>query len=104
VVDNQHDALFNPLDERLVQTNKLLLEYGDTQQVAHYWFKVGNEYTSNYWKQQFLIVYKTLLAQNSSSALIRISATVQDGNQKAAEDDLKAFAWLILPIIPNHLL
>ena len=74
-----------------LKVNKLLLEQGPTQQVTYYWFKVGDSYTSSYWKQQMLIVWKTLLGKPSSSALIRISSTIRQGDQSIAESEMKEF-------------
>lgn len=87
----------------LIRANKLLLEKKKTQHLSYYWFKVGNTFTSNYWKQQLLIVTKTLLGQPSGSALIRVSSGIQDGEQKTAEQNISDFIRVITPQIPQYL-
>lgn len=103
VLGNTRDYLIEEGSRNVVQTNKLLLEQGVTQQVAFYWFKVGNTFTSNYWKQQFLIVLKTLLGQPSSSALIRISATIEGHDQPKTESIIKDFSAKVVPLLRTYL-
>ena len=89
--------------ELVIKSNKLLVEQGQNQQVIYYWFKVGDSFTPNYWKQQMLIVFKTLFGQPSSSALIRISATIKDDDKLQAERDAKEFSNIILPSLFEYL-
>ena len=81
----------------VVKTNRLILEQGNNVQVANYWFKVGNTFTSNYWKQQILIALKTLLGQPTSSALIRVSATVKNEDLAGAEQAIEKFSSPMIP-------
>jgi len=103
VLGNVHDYLIEEANQKVIQTNKLLLEQGITQQVAFYWFKVGDTFTSSYWKQQFLIVLKTLLGQPSSSALIRVSATIGDNDQPKSESIIKEFSAKVVPLLRTYL-
>lgn len=84
--------------------SRLLFEYGPYKQIVSYWFKVGDTYTNNYWKQQLLIAIKSLLGQPASSALIRLSTNVPEGNVEKAEEDLKEFAATIYNELPKYLL
>lgn len=86
-----------------ISVNKLLLERGNTQQVAYYWFKVGNNFVSNYWMQQLLITWKTIKGQPASSALIRLSATVENNNKQKAEKRIREFTRLITPELYSRL-
>ena len=87
----------------VVNVNKLLLEQRDFKQISFYWFKVGNSFTTNYWKQQGLVALKTFLGKSASSALIRVSSTVKDSEQKALSD-LKEFSQQIMPFLFTYLL
>ena len=88
----------------LLDGNKVIVDRVRSQQVLYYWFKVGNSYTASYWKQQILIALKTLTGQSSSSALIRLSATVQPGKtQEDSLDVIKTFVPLITPHVQTYL-
>jgi len=103
ILSNNRVFVNKPDDGFLIEGNKLLLEQGTTRQVAYYWFKVGGTFTSSYWKQQILIVLKTLFAKPSSSALIRVSTVIEGEKSKIAEDLLKEFSSQIIPLIRTHL-
>src|SRR3990172_441003 len=74
VINKESVTIPGPQPDSDIAANKLLLEKGTSSYIAYYWFKVGDSFTPNYWKQQTLIAVKTLLGKPSSSALIRVSA------------------------------
>ena len=84
------------------QVNQLDLALGTTKPMALYWYKIGDSYTSNYWKQQGMIAMKTLLGQPSASALVRISSEVLKSKNETL-NDLEKFINLILPELAQHL-
>ncbi|MFC1510676.1 exosortase C-terminal domain/associated protein EpsI [Candidatus Omnitrophota bacterium] len=86
-----------------IRANRLMVEKGNIEQVLFYWFKVGDSFTSNYWKQQGLIVLKSLFGRPASSALIRISANVENGQQLKAIKQIKEFGQLIVPHLYQYL-
>ncbi len=89
---------------KAIEGNRVLVERGRTQQVLYYWFKVGDSFTGNYWKQQILIGLKTLTGKPASSALIRLSSTIKNGKtEKEALDIIKKFVPAIIPYIPTYL-
>ena len=92
-----------PVESARVVANRLLLEQSVAQQVAYYWFKVGDVFTEKYWKQQLLIPLRSLLGQNASSAMIRISSTVKGGEVDKADQDAQEFAHLIYPLLNQYL-
>lgn len=104
ILSNVHDS-FNvaaPLNE--INVNRVAVEQGRDRQVFFYWFKVGDAFTSNYWKQQGLIALKSFLGQPSSSALIRISTdSKNERDDDGAAGRLKDFGRIILPYIQKHL-
>ncbi len=86
-----------------IEANYVTIEKGSDRQIFFYWFKVGDSFTTNYWKQQGLIALKSFLGQPSSSALIRISASIENGQEPNAKQRLKDFGGIILPCIYKHL-
>ena len=86
-----------------IHANCLLLEAKGAKEFTFYWFKVGNTFTSNYWKQQMLIAVKTILGQSHSSALIRISANVENNNEAQTITQIKNFTRLITPDLLKYL-
>jgi len=103
ILKNSHDTIEGTTLDDTIQANKLFLEQGNLQQVVFYWFKVGDVFTSNYWKQQLMIAINPLLGQSSSSALIRLSTVVQNGDLQQAEENIKEFGNLIIPELNKYL-
>jgi len=88
----------------VIEVNQVIVEYGQAQQVLYYWFKVGDGFTPGYWKQQILIGLNTLTGKPASSALIRLSSTVQgEGEVEKAKQVIKDFSPLIMPHIQKYL-
>jgi len=103
IVGNEPARVEIPGREEPIRANKLTLEYGRVLQLSYYWFKVGDEYTSNYWKQQILIALKSLVDDTASSALIRVASTVREGGEEEAESDIREFSRMVVPLIPQYL-
>ncbi len=80
-----------------LKINRLMLQQGQAKEVSFYWFKVGDRFTPSYWGQQLLIAMKTLSGQKSSSAMIRVSAAIHEGDVKKAESDSVEFIKMISP-------
>lgn len=103
ILDSVPDSFGLASDDAKVDVNLLTVEKGRTTQIFAYWFKVGDTFTSNYWKQQGLIALKSFLGQPASSALIRISATVKNGDNAGATKLIKRFGRQILPHLKHYL-
>lgn len=105
IVNNVHDS-FSADESALkdINVNHVTVEQGRDRQIFFYWFKVGDTFTPNYWKQQGLIALQSFWGRPSSSALIRISAPSQNaGDDENAVRRLKDFGRIILPYIQKHL-
>jgi len=102
-LDNVRDSIILESEDLIVDVNRLKVERGRITQIFTYWFKVGNSFTSNYWKQQALIAYKSLLGRPSSSALIRISSTINNGNDSDSTELIKKFGRQIIPHLQKYL-
>lgn len=80
--------------------NRVLVDFGVQRmdsEVMFYWFKVGDTFTANYWKQQALIAFKSLFGQPSSSAMIRISVPQETKDVLLAQKVAQDFTRLIVP-------
>ena len=85
------------------KVNWLLLDNNESQQLAYYWFKVGDIYTQSYWKQQILAAFNNILGRRKGNALIRISTDIDNGHHQQAIDLLNEFACLIIPQLLQNL-
>ena len=105
ILSNVHDS-FSADSSALkdIKVNRVTVEQGRERQIFFYWFKVGDAFTPNYWKQQGLIALKSFRDQPSSSALIRISTPARnERDDENATRRLKDFGRIILPHIYKHL-
>ena len=104
IVNNVHDSFSTDASLGDIKVNRVTVEQGRERQIFFYWFKVGDTFTSNYWKQQGLIALKSFRGQPSSSALIRISISARKEEDDAnATQKLKDFGRMILPYLQKHL-
>lgn len=104
IINNVHDSFSTDSSLEDIKVNRVTVEQGRERQIFFYWFKVGDAFTSNYWKQQGLIALKSFLGQPSSSALIRISIPVRKEEDDAnATQKLKDFGRTILPYLQKYL-
>jgi len=103
ILSNVPDSIQSDSEDLSVDVHRLKIERGRVIQIFAYWFKVGDSFTSSYWKQQSLIAYKSFLGQPASSALIRISSTVKDNNDANATKLIKKFGKLIIPHLKLYL-
>ncbi|MDP2654445.1 MAG: EpsI family protein [Candidatus Omnitrophota bacterium] len=103
ILSNEPAVMDFPPYQGKVRANRLFIEQGNTEQVMYYLFKVGDDLTSNYWKQQILVAWKTLFGQPSSSALIRISSTVDRDGPAKAINSIESFARIFSPLLKEYL-
>jgi len=103
ILDKGKDFIIISSSNFTVKANWLLLDNNQNQQLAYYWFKVGDIYTQSYWKQQVLCAFNNLIGAKTGSALIRISADIIDGHQDEAKNLIRDFASKIGPQLPQYL-
>ncbi len=89
-------------DSQLIVANRLLIQKENHKQVVLYWYKAGNRYTPNYYKQQFNIITQQIMGMKIKSALIRFSIQFDDDNDRSVEY-LKEFIRDIQPSIDEEL-
>jgi EpsI family protein len=71
------------VDVGVLPCRELRVQKGDTDEYVLYTYKCADTYTSNFWKQQWLIFWNGLWRRDSSGALIRVSTAVS-GNMASA--------------------
>ena len=91
------------LPPQTITSNKVLFETNNYQQMVYYWFKVGDSFTPNYWKQQILIALKTLVNRPASSALIRLSIVIEEGKDNLADQSAIHFSQEVVPLLYQYL-
>lgn len=103
ILENVHDPIPVAHKGMTIQTNRLMLKGKNFHQVSYYWFKVGDEFTSNYWKQQALVAWNALLGKQTGAALIRVSADIGPQSKEFAIKSVKEFTDLIAPHLFTYL-
>jgi EpsI family protein len=86
-----------------LKVNWLISDSNKNQQLVYYWYKVGDLYTSSYWKQQLLLAYNNIVGKKAGSALIRISTDIVDGKEQKAVVLADKFSNLIMAELSQHL-
>jgi EpsI family protein len=103
IIQNVHDPIPVEFKSLTIPTNRLKLLRKNYEHLAFYWFKVGEKFTANYWEEQILIAFNTLVGSKSGSSLIRVSADVVNDNQEKAIRNVKSFTNLITPALFQYL-
>lgn len=103
ILSNVSQSIHVESPKLTIKANKIFIEQQDIHQVMYYWFKVGDSFTSNYWKQQFLIMVKTMTGKPASSALIRLSADVKEEAPQQGPKSIEEFTRIITPLLLKYL-
>ena len=64
--------------------NRIVLQKGEREQVILYLYKAGDRLTPNYYNQQLNIIVNGMINRNVSSALIRVSCSVENDDVEGA--------------------
>jgi EpsI family protein len=102
IIQNVHDPIPVEYKNLTIPTNRLKLLRKNFEHISFYWFKVGDRFTANYWEQQILIAFNALTGSRAGSSLVRISADVNDNQEKAIRN-VKSFVNLITPALFQYL-
>jgi len=102
-LEKTHDLIRVNYQHLTIRANRFLLQAGKLYQISFYWFKVGNNFTSDYLKEQILVAFNTLFGQGKGSALIRISADISNNDKEKAIKEVKEFTDLITPKLFKYL-
>jgi len=85
-----------------IEATQLTMEKGPARQIAVYWYKTGNYYTSDYLDQQLRVSANRLLGKSTALALIRVIVPVKDGNQAEAFNRIQSFCFLLQPLLDKY--
>lgn len=103
ILENKADPIKVSFKDLTIKANRLKLTKPGFTHMAFYWFKVGDKFIGNYWQQQMLIVLNTLLGRQVSSALVRVSADVVNGDEAKAIQNVKVLTNELIPHLFNYL-
>lgn len=78
---------------------KLISEKGDCKQAVLYWYKTGQDFTANFYHQQFNFVKNTFLGGDTSCGLIRVSTQITGQEVEQAMASLIDFAEALMPYL-----
>ena len=85
-----------------IKATKFIAKSNRRKELVLYWYLAGNEFTTDYIKQQLKIAFKQARNKKAGGALIKISAPIVESEEKTL-DELKRFAYQAAPIIKSFL-
>jgi len=88
------------LEEPLV-VNSFVSRKGGKDSLVYYWYKSGDRFTAHYISLQAKAVLNQMAGKPISSALIRVSTSI-DGNKQKATQILQEFSKKLIPLILEH--
>jgi EpsI family protein len=87
---------------KTIRATKLMIEKGLSRDLVVYWYKAGTLNTNSYLLQQLKHVLGRFSNNNTSVAMVRISADVDSSGEDIAIARIKTFANLIEPILNKY--
>lgn len=100
IMDKSELIIDTPLED--VKVSKFIAGKNGKKELVLYWYLAGNEFTTDYIKQQLKIVFKQARNKKAGGALIKISAPIVESEEKTL-GELKRFAYQAAPIIKQFL-
>jgi EpsI family protein len=85
-----------------IQANKMVTELSGGQQLVVYWYKACAFNTPKYFDQQINAAIARLLGKKTSSAMIRLSVDLRQGENASAAKMMREFAAEIEPLLPKY--
>ncbi len=85
-----------------IKANKMITEIASGRQYVVYWYKAGALNTENYFNQQARVMLRRLIGKKTSSAMIRISADLKDGEDASVAKMIKEFAVDVEPLLVKY--
>jgi len=83
--------------------SEMLIRNGAEYQVVLYWYQNrGRIIASEYWEKIYLVL-DALFKGRRDGTFVRIMTVAQDGDIKAAREQVKNFAEQVMPLLENHL-
>ena len=98
---DKSEITINTLSEDIKAT-KFIAKSNRKKELVLYWYLAGNEFTTDYIKQQLKIVFKQTRNKKAGGALIKISAPIVESEEKTM-GELKRFTYQAAPLIKDFL-
>lgn len=90
--------------EREVVLNRAIIQNGQAQQLAYYWFDRGGEQLTSDWTVKFRAIVDRALTGRNDGALVRLITPIARGeNPESADARLRKLLAAALPILPRYL-
>ena len=100
IMDKSELIIDTPLED--MKVSKFIAGKNGKKELVLYWYLAGNEFTTDYIKQQLKIVFKQAQNKKTGGALIKISAPIVESEEKTL-GELKRFAYQAAPLIKRFL-
>lgn len=96
------DGVFNSKGASL-EVNRVLMQMGDNRQLVYYWFPQRGRNVINEYALKWYIFVDSLTMKRSDGALVRVTTTVNQGEDLGAADArLKSFLTEVNPLMKNY--
>lgn len=86
ILDKSQHAVYLEGPAKTVTVNRLLLERDGARLVTYYWFMLGDQATSNYYRQQAALVRNELASNHAIGALLQVSVPVTGESGEGVAD------------------
>lgn len=86
-----------------IDVNRVIIEKGDVKQVVYYWFEERGRHVANENALRYYAVRDAIIENRSDGALIRIVATIHNGEDAKADSVVKKFVADIGPMIESYI-
>lgn len=87
-----------------MQINRALIQYGNSRQIAYYWFALRGRILSNAYQVKIYNFLDALTMQRTDGALIRLVTPVYENEKLAdAEARLQGFVRAIVPVLNEYI-
>ena len=84
--------------------NRAVIEMGESKQVVYYWFQQRGRVVTNEYLVKWYLLWDAVTRNRTDGALVRLTASVQRGEQFAdADQRLEAFARALAPQLETYI-
>ena len=82
---------------------KLILEKGAQRQIVLYWFQSRGRFIASEYLQKTYLVIDSIIKHRTDGSFVRLIAPVINGDEEKTLGNMKDFAKLLLPILPEYI-
>lgn len=92
-----------PSGAQEVLVNRAIIQNGQFQQLAYYWFDRGGLHVTSDWELKFRAIADRALTGRNDGALVRLITPVGEDGMAAADARLTRLLGQVLPVLPAYL-